>query len=198
VRVLRESNADEMVASFLLGELSSERFSVAIRDQLTANGEPEELLTQPDLSDDRENEARSRVLGATRGYGEDRELFEFFPTHTRWVTALLAPGELKRVRYVEYSYWNELTGGSRLPADAATRIKARVEVFGVSNGRFFAAAEAAARGEQFPPLILAGVRDDDLVCLEGNLRLTGYALAGFPSDVECIVGIHPDLSRWAL
>jgi hypothetical protein len=82
--------------------------------------------------------------------------------------------------------------------DAAARINTGVQVFGVPNDRFFAAAAAVARGEQFPALILAGVRDDDLVCLEGNLRLTGYALAGFPTDVECIVGIHPELGRWAL
>ena len=186
-----------MVASFLLGELSSERFGPAIRDLLVAMGEPDELLIQPDLDDARANEARAGVLAATRGYGEDRELFEFFPSHVRWVHALLAPGELARVRYIEYSYWNEISGGSRLPADAATRIRAGVEAFGVPNERFFAAAEAVTRGERFPPLILAGVSVDDVVCLEGNLRLTGYALEGFPVDVECIVGIDPGLGRWA-
>jgi len=186
-----------MVASFLLGELSSERFGPAIRDRLVAMGESDQLLTHPDLSGRRANEARARVLAATRGYGEDRELFEFFPPGVRWLNARLTPVELARVRYIEYSYWNEISGGSRLPADAAKRIRAGVEAFGVPNQRFFAAFESVAAGELFPPLILAGVRVDDLVCLEGNLRLTGYALAGFPVDVACIVGIHPQLDRWA-
>jgi hypothetical protein len=52
-------------------------------------------------------------------------------------------------------------------------------------------------GERFPPLILAGPHDDDLVCLEGNLRLTAHGLAGFPTETECLVGTAPALERWA-
>ena len=92
--------------------------------------------------------------------------------------------------------WNELSGGSRLPADAPARIRAGVRVFGVSNRRFVAAARAVARGEVFPPLILAGGRRDALVCLEGHPRLTAYALAGFPAHVECLVGTAPSMDRW--
>jgi hypothetical protein len=33
--------------------------------------------------------------------------------------------------------------------------------------------------------------------LEGHLRLTGYALAGFPAAVECLLGTAPDMGRWA-
>jgi hypothetical protein len=36
------------------------------------------------------------------------------------------------------------------------------------------------------------------VCLEGNLRLTAYALAGFPAGVECLVGTAPTMGRWTL
>ncbi|WP_245790508.1 hypothetical protein [Streptomyces monashensis] len=42
-----------------------------------------------------------------------------------------------------------------------------------------------------------GERQDDLVCLEGHLRLTAYALAGFPADIECLVGTAPARGRWA-
>lgn len=101
------------------------------------------------------------------------------------------------MRYIDYSYWNELSGGSRLPVDAAGRIREGVRVFGISNQRFLDAADAVARGERFPPLILAGPHYDDLVCLEGHLRLTGYALAGFPVEVECLIGTAPTMGRWA-
>jgi hypothetical protein len=50
---------------------------------------------------------------------------------------------------------------------------------------------------RFPPLILVGETHDNLVCLEGHLRLTGYALAGFPAAVECLLGTAPDMGRWA-
>jgi hypothetical protein len=68
----------------------------------------------------------------------------------------------------------------------------------VPNDRFKKAARALAGGEQFPPLILVGEKRDELVCLEGHLRLTAYALAGFPFDVECLVGTAPTMGRWTL
>ena len=76
-------------------------------------------------------------------------------------------------------------------------INAGTRPFGVSNERFRRAARALQRGERFPPLILAGPHHDDLVCLEGNLRLTAHALAGFPTEAECLVGTAPALERWA-
>ena len=38
----------------------------------------------------------------------------------------IAPAELAEVRYVQYDYWDELSGGSRLTVDAAARIRAGV------------------------------------------------------------------------
>ncbi|MGH2892998.1 MAG: hypothetical protein ACRDPM_06990 [Solirubrobacteraceae bacterium] len=197
MRILRESDEAEVVAVFLQGELSSERFGTAVRDALLALGEPERLLIDPDLHDEHANQVRGAVLAATRGYGEDRELFECFPAEVEWVWARIAAAELARVRYIEYSYWNELSGGSRLAADGARRINAGVRPFGVSNGPVRQAARELRSGARFPPLILAGPHYDDLVCLEGNVRLTAHALAGLPIDAECLVGTAPALKRWA-
>lgn len=36
----------------------------------------------------------------------------------------------------------------------------------------------------------------DLVCLEGQLRLTAHALAGFPTDIECLIGTAPTMGHW--
>jgi hypothetical protein len=197
MRIIRESTETEMVAVFLQGELFSERFGPAVRDALLARGESERLLTAPDLDDQQANRTRRAVLAATRGYAEDRELFEHFPAEVGWVWAQMAATELARIRYIEYSYWNELSGGSRLAIDAARRIDEGVRPWGVSNERFRRAARALMSGDRFPPLILAGRHHDDLVCLEGNLRLTAHALAGFPIDAECLVGTAPALRRWA-
>ena len=89
-----------------------------------------------------------------------------------------------------------ISGGSRLPADAAKRVNEGVRAFGVSNQRFLDAARAVARGERFPPLILVGQRRDSLGCLEGNLRLTACALAGLPTEVACLVGTARTMARW--
>ncbi|GIF00092.1 hypothetical protein [Paractinoplanes rishiriensis] len=197
VRVIGDSSEDEMVACFLLGELTSRRFGAGIRRALAVVGESELLLTDPDLIDPAANRVRRELLGATRGYGENRDLFENFPGQVCWIRAVLTPEDLARVRYIEYPYWNELSAGSRLPSDAAKRIRSGIRVFGVSNRRFVAAARAVRRGQRFPPLILAGPRRDALVCLEGHLRLTAHALAGFPAEVECLVGTARAMDRWA-
>jgi hypothetical protein len=197
VRVLGVSSEDEMIACFLSGELSSPRFGQNLRSHLTAGGQAERLLTHPDLSDAGANLARRALLAATRGYGENRDLFENFPAHVTWTRALLSADEAARVRYLDYSYWVELSGGSRRPADAAARIEAGLRAFDVPNEPFLDAARALIGGERFPPLILVGERQDDLVCLEGHLRLTAHALAGFPAGVECLVGTAPAMGRWA-
>lgn len=200
MRILGESSEDEMIACFLQGELTSHRFGPALRAALAEAGRSERLVVDAELSDENENRARRDLLAVTRGYGQGRDVFdEDFPplASVRWVRAELGQAELARVRYIDYSYWNELSGGSRLPADAARRIREGILVFGVSNQRFLDAADAVARGERFGPLILAGQRLDDLVCVEGHLRLTGYALAGFPVQVECLIGTAPTMGRWA-
>lgn len=187
-----------MVACFLLGELRSERFGPGVRAALAAAGLSERLLVHADLSDPVENQERIRLLGFTRGYGQDRDLFDGgFPTDVHWVWAELDPTELAGVRYVDYSYWNELSGGSRLPLDAAARIRKGHAAFGVPHDRFIRASNAVTGGEVFPPMIFAGTRDDTLVCLEGHLRLTAHALAGFPTSVTCLVGTSPGLATWA-
>ncbi|MEV8569657.1 hypothetical protein AB0436_29505 [Streptomyces sp. NPDC051322] len=197
VQILGVSSEDEMVACFLSGELSSRRFGQNLRSQLAAAGLAEQLLTRPDLSDAGANFARRALLAAVRGYGENRDLFENFPTHVTWTRALLSADEATSVRYLDYSYWVELSGGSRRPADAAARIKAGLRAFDVPNEPFVDAAHALIRGERFSPLILVGERQDNLVCLEGHLRLTAYALVGFPTDIECLIGTAPVMSRWA-
>jgi hypothetical protein len=196
VQILAASSDEEMIATFLRGELSSERFSGAIRTCLASFGQPEQLLTCPDLSAAAANAARRRVLAATRGYGEDQSLFIDFPAQVRWIRAVLGADEMARVRYMDYSYWYEISGGTRLPADAAARIQAGIQAWDVPNDRFTRASRALAGGEQFLPLILVGENQHELVCLEGHLRLTAYALAGFPVDVECLIGTAPTMGRW--
>lgn len=184
MRLLRESSDEEMVARFLEGELGSERFGEAIREALLARGHPEALLTQPDLADAHANQARRALLADARGYGEDRDLFEHFPAGVGWVWARLTPAELAQVRYIEYSYWKELSGGSRLPVDAASLIRAGTRPWGISNERFTRAAEALLQGKRFPPLILAGSSYDEA----DAGALAGVPPGQIPADVPPVAG----------
>lgn len=161
-------------------------------------GDTEQLLTHPDLTDEHGNRARRAILAQTRGYGERRELFDAtFPGQVDWAWARLTAAELERVRYMDYSYWIELSRGSRLPVDAVTRIRDGEEFWGVSHRRFQTAAAALAAGATVSPLILVGEPYDDLVFLEWHLRLTAYALAGFPAALDCLVGTAPGMGAWA-
>lgn len=201
MRRLRPSSEAEMVALFLRTELRSHRWQDDLRALLKRAGLPEHVITTPDLGGDIENQARLRLLTEHRGYGIRTEIFEGFPDDVRWQWMAITPAELARVRYIEYDYWAELSGGTRLAVDAARRIRAGVTPFGVPNDRVLAMAQAVAGGARFPPLILvtAGLgRRGDLVMLEGHVRLTAFMLARdrLPPELEILVGSSPTMARW--
>ena len=157
------------------------------------------MVEEPDTTSQSENEYRIQLLGDFRGYKQDRELFESFPDEISWHRKALAKKELARVRYIDYSYWNELSSGSRSPAVAAKNILAGTEVFGESNRGFLECAEALKNGTKLPQLILVGAgKDSELTVLEGHLRLTAYLLAleYVPEETEVIVGFSPSMDDW--
>lgn len=125
-----------MVAVFLRGELGSERFAPGIREALCAAGADEKLVTDPELSSPEESAVRSRVLDATRGYEQRIGLFDGFSDDVQWSRVALTPAEIESVRYINWSYWLEISGGTRRPADAADRIRSGVEAYGVANDGF--------------------------------------------------------------
>ncbi len=197
---LRPSSEAEMVALFLRTELLSDRWQDDLRALLKRAGLPEHVITAPDLGDYIENQARLRLLTEHRGYGTRTDYFESFPDDVRWEWIAITPAALARVRYIEYDYWDELSGGTRLAVDAATRIRASVTPFGVPNDRVLAMAQAVADGARFPPLILVttGLGGNDLVVLEGHVRLTAFMLARdwLPPELGVLVGSSPTMARW--
>jgi len=201
MRWLRPSSEAEMVALFLRTELPAARFRDKLRALLEREGLPERVITDPDLDDDAENQARLRLLTQHREYGTRAGLFDGFPDDVRWQWMAITPTELATVRYVDYDYWVELSGGTRLPVDAAPRIRAGVAPFGVSSDWALGMAQAFAGGARFPPLILVTTGPNgDLVVLEGHVRLTAYMLRPdrLPPELEVLVGSSPDMAAWAL
>ena len=199
MRVIRESSEDEMVAIFLRTELLSTRFDETVRGVLAQAGADEAIVLSPDLHDERENALRREVLGTARGFGRSEGLFGGFPDDVRWVRARFAPAEVLAIRFIDYDYWVELSGGSRLPTDAARRIRAGITVFGVPNDGFFAVADSFETSLP-PPLIAVGGIGPGLVLLEGHVRLTAFALRPdlLPPELELLVGQSPRVVEWAL
>jgi hypothetical protein len=199
MRVVGPSSEDEMVAIFLRGELESERFGAATRNALARVGAPDDLVTAPDLSHPAENALRRRLLTDTRAYDTRDGVFGGFPRDVLWERVVLAREELAGVRYIDWSYWLELSGGSRSPVESARRIREGVRPFGFPSDGFLAAAERV--GDPWPELILATAGPGrPVVVLEGHVRLTAYVLAGdaAPAEVEALLATSPRMEGWAL
>ena len=198
VRYIEPTTEHEMVALFLRTEIRSERFSDGILSLLARDGMPRNVVEAPEPTDTRANAYRAQLLGEARGYRQQRGVFENFPADVAWYRAAISRDELARVRYIDYSYWNELSGGSRLASCAARNIRANVVIYDVPNDRFWAAARAIRDGIAFPELILVGTSPDALIVLEGHLRLTAYLLAGecVPDELPVLMGLSPDFAGW--
>jgi hypothetical protein len=190
-----------MVALFLRTELPAARSRDSLRALLAGNGLPERVLTAPDLGDDAENQARLRLLTEHRGYCTRTELFDGFPNDVCWQWMAITPAELTRVRYIDYDYWVELSGGTRLAVDAGARIRAGVAPFGVASDWALGMAHDVADGARFPPMILVTTAfGGDLVVLEGHARLTAFMLARewLPQELEVLVGLSSTVTSWGL
>jgi hypothetical protein len=189
----------DMVALFLRSELGSVRWGDTIRDTLAELSLPLDLVADADTDDPAANQRRAAVLGAFRGYRQDRSLFEDYPADVQWRWVLLEHDDLDRLKYIDYSYWNELTRGSRRPRDAVSTIVSGEMIYGVSNRPAIDGAAAVRSGTVFEPVILVATDPaSELVILEGHSRVTAYALAGQerPRQIRALLGISSGFAAW--
>lgn len=175
MRILRDASEEEMVLTFLREELDSRRFREEILKTLTDAGAPEELILEGDITSERQNILRNRVLGLFRGY-PNRDIFENYPRDIVWKYAIFEAVDLDRLRYVDYSYWNELSKGTSSPVRAAESIRKGEEIYGLSNQYFLDGKEMLEQGGTFPPLIVLTCGNEKYLILEGHCRATAYAL----------------------
>ena len=199
MRHIEALSEHEMVAAFLKAEIASERFGSGILALLRRDGQNRSIIDEPDIRNERENAYGIKLLGDFRGYRQGRELFHAFPEDVCWHRYALSGVELARVKYIDYSYWNELSGGSRLAVDAARNIRAAAVVFGQSTKGFLDIARTLEGGAKFPELILAGAAPEaELVVLEGHVRLTAYLLVPWriPDELTAIIGLSPGIVEW--
>jgi hypothetical protein len=116
MRLLEPASEDDMIAVFLAAEIASERYGPRIRDTLTRLGQPDGIAKHPDTGDVAANAIRRRVLTAYRGYPAG-DVFTGMPADVAWHHAALTPAELATVRYLDYPYWTDFSGSTRLAAD---------------------------------------------------------------------------------
>lgn len=199
MRIIRSISEDEMIATFLTAELDSARFRDVVLATLRDVGAKEQLVRAPQLQDAQENAQRRAALGKYRGYGLGVDYFQGFPDDVTWERVALTREEVARIKYIDYDYWVELSGGSRLALDGAHNAMAGKVVFGVASNGLTRMADALRQGAQFPTLILVGRSHESyLVVMEGHMRLTAYLIAPdrVPVELEVMLGCSDRMGEW--
>jgi hypothetical protein len=194
MKLLHPIGEDEMVATFLRAELDSGRYGDALRGFLARDGRSDDVFRTPDLASAADNEYRRAILDDQRAYERREGLFLGFPTDVEWHRAALVPGEVMAIRYINWDWWLEASGGTRLATDAARRISAG-ELPGVTVEEHEAFADAVAQ----PELIAATTPAlEPLVLVEGHARLTAYALfpVRLPPELEILLGVSEEMPGW--
>lgn len=199
MKILNNIKEEEMIVVFLQAELCSIRFKESVLRALAELGADEAVITNPDLNDEDQNEIRQKLLALHRGYGRNDLLFEGFPNDVEWMKIELTPDELLAVKYMNYSYWNELSNGTRDVEEAVENIRINKIPYGKSRDKYLEAAESLQNGQKFPEIIIVGEEPSGpFVVLEGHLRLTAYGMV--PEKIQnptiAILGISPDMNLW--
>lgn len=196
MKYIGKSSEDEMIAIFLSAEINSIRFCGDLNESLEKHKVHKKIIDKPDLKNDKENKLRKIILSEYRGYGKNIKLFENFPNEVEWEKVLLTLDDLNKIKYVNGSYWRNLSDGTRLAKIAVKKI-----IKNKTHKRILSAAKALSEGEEFRPLILVSTqKGDESVILEGHLRLTAYLieLKYVPKNLEAIIGYSPEFVKWNL
>jgi hypothetical protein len=74
--------------------------------------------------------------------------------------------DLEKIRYIDYSYWNELSAGTHKPLVAAETIRRGVLIYDLSNDGFLRTAEHIKNGGTFPKLFFLTSDYENFVIVE--------------------------------
>lgn len=196
---LRDASEDEMILEFLKGEIRSQRFQSQIIEVLNTQKESTDIIEKADLNNPYENSKRKETLRIFRGYGSNTHLFENFPEISRWIFAECTYEDVNKIRYINYSYWNELSKYTSSPLIAADTIREGKEIYGISNSASISGVKYLEQGGSFPPVILLTSDNKNFIILEGHSRMTVYGLApNFFKGSKCYIGICKEsaLLQW--
>lgn len=176
MRIIEPITADEMVAVFLRTEITAFRYDEQILEGLARRGLSRALIDTPNVRNPEENALRADLLGKVRGYGRNADVFTGVTADVTWCRAVLNPADLMRVTYIDYEYWTDISGGTRLAIDGARRILEGA--FPTSEAAaYWNLADALVQGTVAPEIIvLHNPVRNDLVLLEGHKRLTALLL----------------------
>ena len=190
---------DNMIATFLRGELASSRFGERLVQCIQQLGLAVDLVTSPDLADEAANHARRELLTHFRGWGSTQSVFGGLPAERMdwfWV-ALSEQDLLERVFYIQY-FWEAFSGGTRRPAQVAERVRSSEAEIGLE---IFQAILANVRSGNMPtpPILVSNPAMQRLVILEGHLRITAYLIEPevVPFPIRALLGLSDYIHEWS-
>jgi len=182
MKILRGASEAEVVAEFLKAEITSSRFGQFEKETIAGLGLSEDLVTKPNLQDEKENDARDKVLGLVRGWEENKYLFENFPDDVKWELVEFSEDELSKFRRMNFG-----DGVRTVAEEAMQNSEFHVEeiVAGLQNGLVPAnLILVMASGGTVPTVI------------EGHARATAYIQSGILANPYAYLGTSPKMSEW--
>jgi hypothetical protein len=124
MRLLRPASEDEMVAVFLTAEAASERYAPQIRQILAGSGNRVASSSIPIPAIRRPTRCAGGSWPPTRAYPAG-DVFTGMPADVAWHQAALTPADLTTVKYIDYPYWTDFSGGTRLAIDGGPPARSR-------------------------------------------------------------------------
>jgi hypothetical protein len=152
-----------------------------VRALLKRDGQPAALLTAPDLTDGQANAARVDLLREYRGFDQPDPSVESYlegvpVRQLTWWRVRIDATDAARLHYINWDFWVEITGGTRL---AAAYASVKLAERNGPGAMYAALRDAFVAGTSVPEIILADSGPDTrLVILEGHVRATAMAMAG--------------------
>lgn len=175
MRIIRESNEDEMLLEYLKCEVGSKRFGDRLKKTLDELNLSKELITDANLNSTEENALRRKIMGKFRGYPTD-DIFERFPKNIDWKYVQFEEGDIDKIFYLNWDYWNEISDNTSKPTVAAVNIRNGIEYYNIPNERFFEGLADLEKGDKFNPIIVLTYKGEKCVVIEGHSRMTIYGL----------------------
>ena len=193
---LGPSKECEMVLAFLQAEAEADRYAEIVEQGVLATGFTRgELIEQPDLGDLRQNQARLWILGAYRGYRQNRLLFLNFPSDAAWRRIELEPSELDKLKYANEASWVQMSDGTRKPSRLVEKLKSG-QLPNELTARIRAIQLRYEEGLTFPDLIAAEAADSSFILIEGHSRASAYAASHLKNGIRMFLATSPSMPSW--
>lgn len=174
MKIIKETNEDEMILEFLKGEYISERFNKKLQCAIDKINLSSDIIVNGNTMSNEQNQLRKKIMKIFRGY-PDEALFKGFPKNIKWKFVQFDEVDINKMYYINYDYWNELSNNTSKPIEAAKNVRNGIEIYNVSNQTFID-GEKILEFKKFPPIIILTCNYEKFLIIEGHSRMTVYGL----------------------